>query len=75
MNQTILTNIRKIFSKNKQNAIDWKAIIDLSQPFKTLYSLKIIHSIISCGYLDEKEFQQEVKNYKIYLFILYYFKD
>jgi len=71
--------IKTIFLKQRliNEKIDWSKILNPKQPFKTLYSLQIVHSIIACGVLDEKEQFQEVfilnaKNFLSWSFFLNY---
>ena len=70
INKELHIHIKTIFSKQKfsNEKIDWSKIFNPKQPFKTLYSLQIVHSIIACGVLDEKEQLQEVKFYIFYNF-------
>lgn len=55
-------NIKNIFIRHRLNneKIEWGKIFNPKQPYKTLYALQIVHSIIACGVLDEKEQMQEV---------------
>ena len=63
INKIISDKIKNLYS-NKEK-IEWSQILESKSLFKLIYSLQIINSILSCGFLDEKEIQNVKKDNEI----------